>query len=376
MEAALKNKWALFFLILMVMGYGTRINANEPESPVREDKGRILNLKEEMRIEDGQEDYYFKSPRGIEIGPDGSIFVLDDEQSLKFGPDGRFIKNLYKKGQGPGEFESISGLVITDDMLIVLQLQPDKFVLMTHDGKFLREFRPEIPAAKLIAVHDGRYITARSTDPKLDRVGDEPVLSDVFWTLGYVSEDGKVEEPDMQFPTRWYAKRIGGRALIADHIGDFIVKLYKDRFLIICHTEKYSLKIYDLDRNEVAREFGREYRRVRYGKDGSGRIEIRPAVFRPAPPVEHLNDIQQMFIRGDDIWVMTSTVDPRKGLLIDVFNIQGKYADSFYLPLKQAVKAEGLEDLPVAFQGDYMYIVEYDEDEIPSIVKYRMTQQP
>jgi len=83
-----------------------------------------------------------------------------------------------------------------------------------------------------------------------------------------------------------------------------------------------------------------------------------------------------MFIRGDDIWVMTSTVDPRKGLLIDVFNIQGKYADSFYLPLKQAVKAEGLEDLPVAFQGDYMYIVEYDEDEIPSIVKYRMTQQP
>ena len=89
--------------------------------------------------------------------------------------------------------------------------------------------------------------------------------------------------------------------------------------------------------------------------------------------MEHLNDIQQMFIRGENILIMTSTVDPGKGLLMDVFNIQGEYSDSFYLPLKQAVKAEALEDLPVAIQGDYLYIVEYDEDEIPSIVKYRIT---
>lgn len=376
MEAALNTKRAFFFLISIVMVCGILINASEPEFAGSEDRGRILNLKEELRIEDGQGDYYFKSPHGIEIGPDGSIFLLDDEQFLKFGPDGRFIKNLYKKGQGPGEFERISDLVITDDELIVLQRQPDKLVLMTHDGKFLREFRPEIPVAKLVAVHDGRYITARSTNPKLDRVGDEPVLSDVFWTLGFASENGEVVEPEMQFQTRWYAKRIGGRALIADHIGDFIAKPYKGRYLIICHTETYGLILYDLDRKEVAGEFGREYRRVRYNKDGSGRIEIRPDVFRPAPPVEYLNDIQQIFIRGENIWIMTSTIDPRKGLLFDVFNMQGEYADSFYLPLKQAVKSEGLEDLPVAFQGDVMYIVEYDEDEIPSIVKYRMTQQP
>ena len=34
---------------------------------------------------------------------------------------------------------------------------------------------------------------------------------------------------------------------------------------------------------------------------------------------------------------------------------------------------EALEDLPITFQGDYVYIVEYDEDDIPTIVKYRMT---
>ena len=164
--------------------------------------------------------------------------------------------------------------------------------------------------------------------------------------------------------------------MIADHIANFIAKPYKDRYLVICHTEKYRLKLFNLDLKETEREFGREYRRIRYQQqDKSGRIEIRPGVFRLAPPVEHLNDVQQVFIRGDDIWIMTSTIAPVKGILIDVFNKQGEFVDHFYLPIHQSVKAEGLEELPVTFQGDYLYIVEYDEEDIPSIVKYRMAPQ-
>ena len=235
----MKKVWVLFILLIMVTVYGGRMNGGELKSPQRENKGRVLNLEEVMRIEDGQEDFYFKSPREMQVGPDGSIYVLDDDQFLKFSPDGKFIKNLCKLGQGPGEFDRIHGYVITQDTLVALQRQPDKIVLMTHDGKFIREFRPDIPAGKLIAAQNGGYITARSTSPRLDKVGDEPVISDVFWTLGYVSEDKKVEEPDIQFQTRWYAKRIGGRALIANHIGEFIAKPYKDKYRIICHTEEY-----------------------------------------------------------------------------------------------------------------------------------------
>jgi hypothetical protein len=40
----------------------------------------------------------------IKTAPDGSIFVLDEKQFLKFDKKGKFIKNLFKKGQGPGEF--------------------------------------------------------------------------------------------------------------------------------------------------------------------------------------------------------------------------------------------------------------------------------
>ena len=372
-DECLRKMMILPAVLAIIAGYIIPMSGDVVGGSRGENSGRILKLQEVQRIEDGQGDYFFKSPHDICIAPDGSLFVIDEDQFLKFDKDGRFIKNLLKKGQGPGEFEGISGYIITDKALVALQRQPDKLVKMSHDGEFIHEFRPEVGIAKLFNSHNGRYITARYGPPKIDKVGDEPKIMDVEWILGYVSDNRSVEEPEIRFPTRWYAKRIaGGRALIADHIAAFIAKPYKDRYLLICHTEEYRLKLFDLDRKQVVKDFGREYKRVRLQQDKSGRIEIRPEVFSMAPPVEHLNDVQQVFIRGDDIWVMTSTIEPGKGILFDIFNMEGEYVDFFYLPIQKSLKAEGLEELPITFQGDYVYVVEYDEDDIPSIVKYRM----
>jgi hypothetical protein len=342
----------------------------------REEGGRILKLYEVQRIEDVQADYYLKSPRDIQIAPDGSLFVVDEDQLLKFDANGQFIKNLYKKGQGPGELEGISDLIISDDALIILQGQPNKIMLLSHDGEFIREFRPEPRVSRLCAVHDGIFLTARYGPPKLDKVGDEAKIIDVSWTLGYISDNQTDEELELEFPVRWFAKRIaGGKALIASHIAEFMAEPYKDKYLVICHAEEYRLKLFDLHQRQIVKEFGREYRRVRFKQDDSGRVEIRPEVFHFAPPVKHLNDVQQLFIRGDYIWVMTSTIESGKGVLFDVFNEQGEYVDHFYLPLQQSVIAEALENLPLTFQKDHMYVVEYDEDDLPTIVKYRIAAQ-
>lgn len=359
-------------LLLMLAGHGIQITGDMSKAAVKEKAGRVLELEEVLRIQDAQDDYYFKSPHGFRVAPDGCLFVLDDEQFLKFDADGRFIANLYKKGQGPGEFEGIKGYVFADDTLIVLQLQPTKIVKMTRDGEFIQEFRPEVNASKLLAVHDGRYVTARYSNPPIDKVGEEPSIFDADWTVGYLLEGEKAEECDLRFSTRWYAKRIGARAIIADHIADFIAEPFMDRYLILSHTGEYRLKLFDMARNQVVQEFGRDYRRIRLKQDKSGQIEIRPEVFRLAPPVDFLNDVQQLFIRGDNIWVMTSTVESRKGILFDVFDRKGEHIDTFYLPCQPNIKAEGLEGLPLTFHEDFLYVAEYDEDEIPSIVKYRM----
>jgi hypothetical protein len=372
-----KRKSLIFIAVpVMIAVFRFPILGNTGVESERKDAGRVLKLHEVQRIEDAQADYYLKSPREIQIATDGSLFVVDDDQFLKFDANGRFIKNLYKKGQGPGELEGISDFIITDDALIVLQGQPNKIMLMSHDGEFIREFRPEPGVSRLCAVRDGIFVTARYGPPQLDKVGDEAKIIDVSWTLGYISDNQTVEELELQFPVRWFAKRIaGGRALIASHIAEFIAEPFNDKYLVICHAEDYKLRLFDLDQKQIVKDFGREYRRVRFKQDDSGRVEIRPEVFRFAPPVKHLNDVQQLFIRGDYIWVMTSTIEPGKGVLFDVFNEKGEYIDHFYLPLQQSVIAEALEDLPLTFHKDHMYIVEYDEDDLPSIVKYRIAAQ-
>ena len=64
--------------------------------------------KEVLAISDeGTREYYFKNPRDLTIAPDGSLFLLDEFQVLHFDKAGKFVRNLYKKGQGPGEMSYV-----------------------------------------------------------------------------------------------------------------------------------------------------------------------------------------------------------------------------------------------------------------------------
>ena len=74
-----------------------------PVTPLSKNAGRVLSLKEVMRIIDTGRNFYFKYLHSIKIAPNGSIFVKDDEELLQFDSKGKFNRNFSKKGQGPGE---------------------------------------------------------------------------------------------------------------------------------------------------------------------------------------------------------------------------------------------------------------------------------
>jgi len=72
-----------------------------PSTPLAKIAGRILRPEEIWRIHDDSGNFYFKHPSGLEIAPNGCFFLKDEKQILRFGPDGNFLKNLYKNGRGP-----------------------------------------------------------------------------------------------------------------------------------------------------------------------------------------------------------------------------------------------------------------------------------
>jgi hypothetical protein len=87
------------------------------------------------------------------------------------------------------------------------------------------------------------------------------------------------------------------------------------------------------------------------------RIKIKP------PERKQKNDITGLFLNKDNLWVKTSTKNEKKGVLIDVFNKEGKYIDNFYLNLKGEL---------MAVLGDFIFMNEKDEEENIQIVKYKI----
>ncbi|MCJ7581151.1 MAG: hypothetical protein MUP98_11540, partial [Candidatus Aminicenantes bacterium] len=83
----------------------------------------------------------------------------------------------------------------------------------------------------------------------------------------------------------------------------------------------------------------------------------------PVPEMEFLNDVQNLFIFDDKLWVQTSTKEDKKGQLIDVYNFEGEFVDSFYIRLNGSL---------VAAHKDCIFVREKDEDELFSVVKYRV----
>ena len=112
-------------LLACALGFGQIIE--NPSKPIAANAGRIVTLKEELRLEDTGAGFFFKNPSTIRVSPRGDIFFKDgQEQALLFDPKGRFVRNLFKRGQGPGEFTSLIDTWATPDRLYLSGVPPPR----------------------------------------------------------------------------------------------------------------------------------------------------------------------------------------------------------------------------------------------------------
>src|SRR4030067_2650624 len=91
-----------FSFFLAAIGAAQQVIEN-PEKPTGINAGRVVSLKEVARIADEKGKFFFVQPFAVFTGHDGSVYVQEFKQLLKFDAQGRFVKNLLQKGEGPGE---------------------------------------------------------------------------------------------------------------------------------------------------------------------------------------------------------------------------------------------------------------------------------
>ncbi len=367
----------LAFLLIPLLDLPLFPESQAPvENPARalaKNAGRVVRLEEVLRIRDDGENIVFKSPRDFSLGPDGSLFFTDfasGPRLYRFGPGGELVYKLLKTGQGPGECQYPAGFIVTDGRVRVLAWSPPK--IMDFDlagGRYKRESRVEedahgvwflgTAAGKIYGIRDEVFSQAT-----FQSGGQAAIPNGVY----EISADFKTWKRIYEFPVRMLVKK-GRGAYRLDPIDAAI----GGSTLYIVHTAEYAVTAIDLGTGMARREIARAYDRVKAkpGKPEDADPETRGVEFPEDP---YVWDIDRIHAAAEKLFVFTSVAKPDgNDQLVDVFNEDGRYIDSFILRYPPGDRNHrSVARWTLLTEDGFFIIPEQDEDGLVSIGKYRI----
>jgi hypothetical protein len=121
-------------------GVARIVNGPEPSEGVTR-----LGLEELWRAGGLDGDVLFGLVADIAADGAGNIYVLDNQlcQVMVFSPQGQHLRNLSRQGEGPGEIQQPTGLVmLPDETLGIIMGYPGKIVRMKLDGTPVENLYP------------------------------------------------------------------------------------------------------------------------------------------------------------------------------------------------------------------------------------------
>jgi hypothetical protein len=338
-----------------------------PAKPSSENAGRLVTLKEEMRIEDTGEVFYLKNPFPIRVSPKGDIFVKDgQDQALQFNPEGRFIRNLYKKGQGPGELTALLDIWASRDRLFLLGYPP-KILIYDYDGNLLKECSLRVSgiAGQFILADTEGFLIQNSGRPDPSAGSG---FKDIAQEIIEIAPDGATLKTIGSFPIRGFVQVHEGGATGMTTWNQLQVVALDSDSLFLNHTPEYLVENFVRDKGAVVRGFKRSYARVKRigggGVSGSGGSGPPPPEFQP--------DIYALHAVDGKLWVQTSTVVAGNGILFDVYDTEGRYLDSFYIQSLRKDPSNKPANMRLTIAGGCAYFRDKTEDELIVIKKCRI----
>jgi len=358
----------IFFSLLLVctlLSFSQDIIENS-EKPINKESGRVIELREVLRIKDDGEDFYFKLPWGIDVANDGSIYVKDRINLYRFSTEGKYEGNIVSKGQGPGEITTeLSDFVIKENEIILYCANLVKLLKTDLLGNVLKELiLAQKRVTKLFGYYNNKYFLVDNLpkDPKkIEGIIDENRNLYIF------DEAGNVQKTPFSFQTKILRQiRTIGEKTASSRTNVTLLEISKEsnHYVYISHTQEYLIKQFDLNNQRISKCFSRVYPRVKYQVDK--RDSRRSLKF--------YNDVYRLLVYKNQVWALTSTFDERKGILVDAFNEDGKYIDNFYLPLLNSKTGDEFSQLyfPLVIKDEFLYAIEHDDDWNFHIAKYEI----
>ena len=336
-----------------------------PKRPLSDAAGRLIFLEEILRIKDDGVNFYFKLPWGIDVDNTGSIYVQDGVRLFKFSSEGTYEGNIIKNGQGPGEISGITHFSFDNGEIIIFCASMSKLLKLNSDGTLIKE---KILDKKRLTGCLGYFKNSIFLFDFLPRNPEETQgILEYNRNLYVVDEKGNFNKTEYSFPVKIFrnVRSYAGRTAVSSYGVTGIKKSsIIQRYVYLSHTQEYQIIQFDLEDQKMSKIFMRDFPRVKCPPNKKG----------PLQSIKYHNDIHRLLVHGNNVWVLTSIFDNNKGILVDVFNHEGIYVDSFYMPLLNSNTNESFAQLyfPLRIKDNHIYAIEHDEDWAFSIAKYKI----
>jgi hypothetical protein len=324
---------------------------------------QVVELEEVLRFSDAPEkEIFFRRPLAIKLDDDGNIYIRDRPHILKFGPDGKFLVKMIKKGQGPGElpdgnFGSLVDFIIAKNKVIAFSSY--KALWFNEKGEFQEEKRFPINGfwANFIVTPDLNYYAFERIKPRRDvlqKVGSYkyPVY------LWRISPDFKEKKLIYKWELSGKVREDGSYSLRAPRY--FLID---SEILIINMTDEYGFFSFDLKKSKIVKTFTRKYKRIK---------NQRLTLYFQRGTIYHF-DISSFHYVWPELWVVTSTKDENKNLLIHSYDLKSGDMEEFYLKLPKSeddiFRGVGSR---IAIVSGFIFSIEQNSEGLYNIVKYRI----
>jgi len=347
-----------------------QIVVKNSEKPENKKAGRTIRLEEVLRIEDDGQNFILRQPQDFSFLPDGSIIYFDFPYIYKLDKDGKLVFKALKNGQGPGECEYPDHYFIDGNRLFVYAWVPPKLLEYDLNGKFIKEKKLNDPVPLFfLGFINGKIYGVVDMIRFSDYIYREGTFKTPY-ELREISPDFKKMRKICDIDMEHYIKQAHWwkRAMFE--------MIPYDHFLFYVHSARYEIVKFVVAWERGERVFSRPYASVKISEDGEEEPDPYEHVSKQLqpPPVDYLFDLQRLQMFQDTLWVKTSTEkDDGQKWQIDVFDLDGKYVDCFWLEFPKKGMRHSSQ-FTISSDG-FIYVTEENQETgLINLVKYKLAE--
>lgn len=320
-----------------------------PLNPVKSlDSSFEMILKEDLVIgtDEKNTDYYFEVIRDIKADDDGNIYVVDETaHSIKlFDKDENYLKDIGRKGQGPGEFVAPAEMAIIEDKIVVCSF--GRLSYFTLERNFINH-KKAMFGIPICFDSKGNIIARQPGPPEkgffrlfLRKFNPEGKL------IHQISES--IEKPRPPNEKREAFPKIT------------LYTVRKDDSVVWAASDQYELNLVD-GKGKVFLKIKKEFNPVELTEEIKqrviaywGRTEDQYSFPKFLPPIRYICADYK-----NRIFVCTYESEAEDEYFYDIFDENGMYVE------KVAIKG-----LPMFFKNGYLYCRGEDENNLHQVIRY------